>query len=272
MAILDAEEAINDDAFGYPLPSARGLDSDGNETPLVYSQENVFIRHLKTLEILDRLIDEFQLKTFVPNKLDSFWILGKRIREHSEEERRLAKEYTKTVKRYSKQLACLAGLSADDRGSVISRYSSIETLLQSLSRVVSHLVAADLMNEAEGSSIDDGEGEDRDSDEDYMEEKLPNSPSVAADGPDNGGRMDLGENSPRESPGEDPVQQAPRPVETEKEHQDKSTGRNKQAPSIDTIDDMLVWRCILLSMLFQTAPDNTELLRSGLWTHVDPII
>ena len=40
----------------------------------------------------------------------------------------------------------------------------------------------------------------------------------------------------------------------------------------EVIKDVVIWRCILIYLLFSTAPDNSELLSSGLWEHVIPII
>ena len=40
----------------------------------------------------------------------------------------------------------------------------------------------------------------------------------------------------------------------------------------EIIQDAVIWRCILIYLLFWTAPDNSELLSSGLWEHVIPII
>ncbi|KAJ0346058.1 hypothetical protein KNSL1_007856 [Colletotrichum chrysophilum] len=42
--------------------------------------------------------------------------------------------------------------------------------------------------------------------------------------------------------------------------------------STKTIDDLVIYRCILVAMLFQTATDNSELRRSGLWEQVVAII
>ena len=39
-----------------------------------------------------------------------------------------------------------------------------------------------------------------------------------------------------------------------------------------TIDDVLVWRSILIAMLYWTAPDSTEMLSSGVWNHIIPVI
>jgi hypothetical protein len=38
------------------------------------------------------------------------------------------------------------------------------------------------------------------------------------------------------------------------------------------IDDMLVWRCILMAIVFRTALDSSAVVASGLWNHVIPII
>ncbi|KAI1354775.1 hypothetical protein F5Y01DRAFT_239194 [Xylaria sp. FL0043] len=40
----------------------------------------------------------------------------------------------------------------------------------------------------------------------------------------------------------------------------------------ECIDRVLVWRCLLMAMLFCTASDNTGVLRSGLWEHIIPIL
>ncbi|KAF4833784.1 hypothetical protein CGCTS75_v003674 [Colletotrichum tropicale] len=42
--------------------------------------------------------------------------------------------------------------------------------------------------------------------------------------------------------------------------------------STKTIDDLVIYRCILVAMLFQTASDNSDLRRSGLWEQVVAII
>lgn len=40
----------------------------------------------------------------------------------------------------------------------------------------------------------------------------------------------------------------------------------------EIIKDVLIWRCILIYLLFSTAPDNSKVLTSGLWEQVIPII
>ncbi|KAF4456689.1 hypothetical protein F53441_1245 [Fusarium austroafricanum] len=40
----------------------------------------------------------------------------------------------------------------------------------------------------------------------------------------------------------------------------------------ENVSNILIWRAILLSILFQTAPDNSDALTSGLWEHVIPIL
>lgn len=41
---------------------------------------------------------------------------------------------------------------------------------------------------------------------------------------------------------------------------------------IETIKDVVIWRSMLIYLLFSTAQDNSKLLTSGLWEHVIPII
>lgn len=50
--------------------------------------------------------------------------------------------------------------------------------------------------------------------------------------------------------------------------------RRVMAPPNDKqeIDNMLIWRCLLLVLLFSTAPDNSDILSSGLWAHTIPIL
>ena len=40
----------------------------------------------------------------------------------------------------------------------------------------------------------------------------------------------------------------------------------------EIMKDIIIWRCILIYLLFSTAPDNSKILTSGLWEHVIPII
>ena len=40
----------------------------------------------------------------------------------------------------------------------------------------------------------------------------------------------------------------------------------------EIIKDVVIWRCILIALLFWTAPDDSKVLSSGLWEHVIPII
>ena len=41
---------------------------------------------------------------------------------------------------------------------------------------------------------------------------------------------------------------------------------------IETIKNVVIWRCILIYLLFWTAPDNSKILTSGSWQHVIPMI
>jgi hypothetical protein len=53
---------------------------------------------------------------------------------------------------------------------------------------------------------------------------------------------------------------------------------NEDKPDIETteedkqIGDALIWRCILISLLFWTVPDSSKMISSGVWEHVIPII
>ncbi|KAK7757651.1 hypothetical protein SLS62_000027 [Diatrype stigma] len=40
----------------------------------------------------------------------------------------------------------------------------------------------------------------------------------------------------------------------------------------EAIDDVIIWRIVLLGLLFLTAPDNSVILDSGLWKHVIPLL
>jgi hypothetical protein len=53
------------------------------------------------------------------------------------------------------------------------------------------------------------------------------------------------------------------PGETDKQEQERELGN---------IDDLIIFRSILLCLLFCTAPDSSEMLSSGAWEHVIPII
>ena len=53
-----------------------------------------------------------------------------------------------------------------------------------------------------------------------------------------------------------------------KEGEDEEKERSPE----EVIKDVVIWRCILIALLFRTAPDNSKVLSSGLWEHVIPII
>lgn len=56
-----------------------------------------------------------------------------------------------------------------------------------------------------------------------------------------------------------------------KDMPDLPSGRNGKANQ-QAIDRVLIWRCLVMAMLFWTAPDNSEILLSGLWQHIVPMI
>ena len=51
----------------------------------------------------------------------------------------------------------------------------------------------------------------------------------------------------------------------------KEGGQSERSDK-EIIKDVIIWRCILIYLLFSTAPDNSKILTSGLWEHVNPII
>lgn len=54
---------------------------------------------------------------------------------------------------------------------------------------------------------------------------------------------------------------------------DRERHRDSERPTDEIpIKRMLIWRCLLMAVLFLTAPDNSKMLASGLWNHVIPII
>ena len=58
-------------------------------------------------------------------------------------------------------------------------------------------------------------------------------------------------------------------LEDDRKEEESKSGKGE---SVETMDDMIIWRCILLALLFWTAPDSSETLSSGLWEHIIPII
>lgn len=76
----------------------------------------------------------------------------------------------------------------------------------------------------------------------------------------------------RDNPEGSPVVELERDeIETRNEQQN---GKNQggDGESRETIDDMIIWRCILFALLFWTAPDSSDILSSGLWEHIIPIM
>ncbi|GAW16893.1 hypothetical protein ANO14919_063390 [Xylariales sp. No.14919] len=70
-------------------------------------------------------------------------------------------------------------------------------------------------------------------------------------------------------------EQKPQGEKQESQGEEQKLEREEQEPhksDEDTIRDLLIWRCILMGMLFSTAPDNSTLLSSRVWERVVPII
>ena len=49
-------------------------------------------------------------------------------------------------------------------------------------------------------------------------------------------------------------------------------GEQPQRSDKEFIKGLVIWRCILIYLLFSTAPDNSKVLTSGSWEHVVPVI
>ena len=64
-------------------------------------------------------------------------------------------------------------------------------------------------------------------------------------------------------------------VEAERVEAERVEAERVKAERVENnraIDDVLVWRSILIALLFWTAPDSTPMLNSGVWDHIVPII
>ncbi|KAK2751865.1 hypothetical protein CKAH01_17786 [Colletotrichum kahawae] len=59
-------------------------------------------------------------------------------------------------------------------------------------------------------------------------------------------------------------------AENEQRKRKQRMKRFKQAAG--DIDDVIIYRCLMIILLFRTAPDSTEVLESGLWDMVLPMI
>jgi hypothetical protein len=78
---------------------------------------------------------------------------------------------------------------------------------------------------------------------------------------------------PGNSKGEDKKKGEEKREDEEKdEDDDDDDDDDKEKKNDDDIDKMLVWRCLLMAMLFWTAPDNSDVLLTGLWQHIIPMI
>ncbi|KAK4447353.1 hypothetical protein QBC34DRAFT_132236 [Podospora aff. communis PSN243] len=53
---------------------------------------------------------------------------------------------------------------------------------------------------------------------------------------------------------------------------DSINGEKSDTDAFMDMDDVIIWRAILVAALYWTAPDNSGTLRSGVWSHVVPII
>lgn len=56
-------------------------------------------------------------------------------------------------------------------------------------------------------------------------------------------------------------------VDDEDFEEEEDTDEDKAAT-----DEVIIYRCLMAALLFRTAPDSTEVLKSGLWDQIIPII
>ncbi|KAK3998285.1 hypothetical protein QBC44DRAFT_1587 [Cladorrhinum sp. PSN332] len=90
---------------------------------------------------------------------------------------------------------------------------------------------------------------------------------MEAGGAEEGGEADRGETSgANDHRDEEATDEGPKVVFEDDE------GIEDPRTATEILDDVLVWKAIMVAMLFYTAPDNSVLLRSGIWEHVVPVM
>ncbi|KAH7163518.1 hypothetical protein B0J13DRAFT_38280 [Dactylonectria estremocensis] len=287
VAFLDADQAIRTHSFGYSVvPDKQTIWAESLASFCLH--DDVLKQHFKTLRVLQEFVNEFQLGIFAPNDRGILEFLNKG--QHNRFERGLAEEYTRTVKVHSRPLGHLMAFGPNADTLAITHYATVDLLLLNLSRILGSCLQ-ELQENKEFVSVEHmGKTEDEDGqkktvgswgpNEDEPDQELPNA-STREDDDQDEDRIEKRGQVLGEHQGEDIDEDrdngagkhpADEPATEDPEDSDGENERHRETPSTASIDNVLIWRCILVAMLFWTAPDNTDLLESTIWEHVIPVI
>ncbi|KAI1428489.1 hypothetical protein F5Y12DRAFT_28389 [Xylaria sp. FL1777] len=236
LVLLDVKVGLEEKSFGFSAPPEKQNTSWDQSIQTHIPEDDISARHVATLKILSQLIDEFNEVGLQEIEQNSIICpdTGKPAGELSATEREKSMLMKEMLARHTTPLSRLTCVRPTK---FLFWYFYTETKLFLL--VLLELLKKCHENISSNKVLMEVEqqlGE-------YGLENPSPQPQTSSTAADDRGTSMPDEESPRDH---------------------NARGEN--------IRDILIWKYILLGMLFSTAPDNSDLLSSGVWEHVVPII
>ncbi|KAI0546336.1 hypothetical protein F4679DRAFT_558100 [Xylaria curta] len=234
LALLDVDSALSNGSLEHSIPKEMQYSLGGEDSQIGCPEDDISAPHLKTLEVLGQLTDEFA--ELIKDKIDDEMIAEGWTNFHSIREK---------FRKNAFILSYLTHISPARKGLKLFYHSSeIITLIRALEKV--------LQNHRASISSNMTFTREQTSKEHDLQELVPHT------GVSEGAKYDHVVDQSSQGEGEK--------GELRKEELEPNESNE------DTIRDLLIWRCILIGILFSTAPDNSDLLSSSVWERVVRII
>ncbi|KAI0521856.1 hypothetical protein F5B22DRAFT_594349 [Xylaria bambusicola] len=241
LALLDTKEGIGRGVFDSVAPK-------GKENPF-WEKKNrtggdIFSDYFKTLKCLSRLLNEFgKLEEYdMDASAGKISLKGKTYRMMTTNDKAKCSQMTTRFRNHAPSLSFLTHVRSGRTGfGLMTEAADISLFLRALGKVEAICNRSRLSNEAYLQKASNHNFDDSSPHSQVLAE-VENTPEADTTTSKAEGKESLPEKD----------------TETEKLR--------------DTIRDVLIWRCILMGILFSTAPDNSDMLSSGMWERIVPII
>ncbi|KAI0436506.1 hypothetical protein F4803DRAFT_222370 [Xylaria telfairii] len=235
LALLDVKRSISDGSFGFSTTSGGGTGWDG-ALPTGYPQDDISGRHYPTLQILGQLLDAFTKAQTTPPGSTSV---------------NISDNITELVT----PLCRLADVPSNS-DFIYDYFQSFKLILEALAGVLEICHKSIMSNVALP-----------------VRTKIEYTRSICSYPV----TLPKGKERSKKRPLDSQSQTSNATIIAEPEAstrpQERAVPNELHKRDIEeTIRDLLIWKYILLGMLFSTAPDNTDLIKSGVWDHIVPII
>jgi hypothetical protein len=246
LALLDVEKAIADNIFGV-FPSSDNQHSSWLSLKGDGPPKDITIRHFGTLQTLGAFFER------LPNSSNSEdWV---RFIDNDEHDL-----YTPKIRCILRNQLDLQSIFSDDFCVEVEVLSSVRKTLDSCYETLwAYKTGYDLPSQHRD--------EPKDSPIESPATKVAEEPIVESREGTDEMRKDKPVQETNEKSAEKP--------EDDREVNDKENSPVKEdmtSEKQEAIDNVLIWKCILISLSFWTAPDSSDMLSSGVWEHVVPMI